>query len=493
VPVSVLRPAEAPAVRLPRRGIGRAIWARLGWWLLPPAVLAVLGGLLVAQRHSLWYDELYTAEMVRVPLGDLARAVVSGEGTLSYLRDGPPSYNAPYYAVAKLWLAVTGLAADGVGLRLLSLVASVAAVALFVRAVGHLAGRPVAATAGLVVAMNPLVVEYSAEARGYGLALLGTAAAGLALARWFDGSRRAAVGFGVAAAVAGLGHWFALLAVGGLVLAALIRRRRAAGPIVLAALIGSLPVALLVATAMVNGVGTSGVEWITSSGGQVPRRLLQSWSARHWALWLATVLTLVLALFPPWRRRRATIVAACWFLVPLAVVQAAEAVRPVYVDRYLLPATLGLAALMALGAHRLPAPWAGVAVVAVLVASLVGGVGALDRGPKEDVRPAVAAVAAGHQPGQPVVAAARWDALGLDHYAQRNHPELVADLVLPPDPLPGGATIWVVRRSRGGVKGDRDKLAGLDAELAVRGLRLVEEQAFPGRYADTLVQRWEHG
>ena len=394
--------------------------------------------------------------------------------------------------MAKLWLAITGLAADGVGLRLLSLVASVGAIFLLVRAVAHLAGRRVAAVAGLVAATNPLVVEFSAEARGYGLAMLATAGAALALARWLAGYRGSALAFGIATGLAGLAHWFALLAVGGLVVAAVVRRRRAAKPIVVAALVGALPVVVLVGTALVNGVGASGVEWISSVGGPVPRRFLQSWSARQPGLWLATLAAALVALAPPWRRRRqATLVAAAWFLVPLAVVQIVGLVRPVYVDRYLLPAALGLAVLVALGAARLRSPWAALAVVAVLAMSLWAGAGALGRGPKEDVSTAVASLAQRQQPGEPVVAAARWDALGLDHYARERHPQLVGDLVLPPEPLPAAPAVWVLRRSRGGVKGDRDKLAGLDAELVARGLQLVDERRYEGRYADTLVQRWE--
>ncbi len=41
------------------------------------------------------------------------------------------------------------------------------------------------------------------------------------------------------------------------------------------------------------------------------------------------------------------------------------------------------------------------------------------------------------------------------------------------------------------MKGDRDKLEVLDADLAGRGLRVTEEQRFAGRYSDTLVQRWD--
>ena len=83
--------------------------------------------------------------------------------------------------------------------------------------------------------------------------------------------------------------------------------------------------------------------------------------------------------------------------------------------------------------------------------------------------------------GEPVVAAARWDALGLEHYARRHHPELTGDLVLPPAPVPASPTVWVVRRAIGGVKGDVAKLADLDRDLAGRGLRVADEHRLEGR------------
>ena len=92
--------------------------------------------------------------------------------------------------------------------------------------------------------------------------------------------------------------------------------------------------------------------------------------------------------------------------------------------------------------------------------------------------------------GDPVVAAARWDALGVEHYARRHHPELAADLVLPPAPVPPASTVWVVRRAAGGVKGDVTKLADLDRELAGRGMHLAGEERLAGRRSVVVVQRW---
>ncbi len=89
-----------------------------------------------------------------------------------------------------------------------------------------------------------------------------------------------------------------------------------------------------------------------------------------------------------------------------------------------------------------------------------------------------------------MVAAARWDALGVEHYSRRLHPGLTPDVVLPPSPVPDSPTVWVVRRATGGVKGDVVKLADLDRDLAGRGLRVAEEHRLEGRRSVVLVQRW---
>ena len=80
--------------------------------LLPSLLLLALGTMLLLPGHGLWYDELFTAEVGRVPLGELFAAVVEGRGITSYLADVPPSYNAPYYVLVNAWAALPGLAGD---------------------------------------------------------------------------------------------------------------------------------------------------------------------------------------------------------------------------------------------------------------------------------------------------------------------------------------------------------------------------------------------
>src|SRR5215207_8303219 len=124
--------------------------------LLPPVLLVALGSVLLAAGHGLWFDELFTAEVARLPLGEIVSAAVNGKGTTSYLTGIPPSYNAPYYVVVHAWTSLPGLGGD-TSLRVLSLLAAAGGVTLVTRAVTRLAGRPTGVLAGLTLAANPLL------------------------------------------------------------------------------------------------------------------------------------------------------------------------------------------------------------------------------------------------------------------------------------------------------------------------------------------------
>jgi mannosyltransferase len=450
-----------------------------GW--APSVVLAVLGGVLLLQRRSLWYDELFTAQVGTSGPVALVRAVLTGVGTASYLREVPPSYNAPYYVVVQAWLGLTRLPADEVGLRLLSLCAAVAGVGVLTAAVTRLAGRTSGVLAGLLAATSPMVVEYAAEGRMYGLALLATATAVLGLARWLDDGRLGL--WAVGATAAGLAHWFALPVVAGLALAALVLRRRRALPLLAVSAAAVLPTLALVALVQVNGTGDSAVGWIRATGAEVPVLALQAWTGGGAAL-LAVLLTAVAAGLVLGHRRTA-VVAVCWVGVPLAAVTAGELLRPVFVPRYLLPALLGLVVLAAVGLSRLPrlalAGAAGLLVALQLVA--VGGV--LERGPREDARGAVAGLRERQRPGEAVVAVDRRAALALEQYAGRLRPDVV---VPPADPPADEDVVWLLRQSTDeGVRPSDD-----DAVLRGQGLRLEGSWTYDGTSSDLVLQRWSH-
>jgi mannosyltransferase len=446
--------------------------------LLPAGVLALLGSALLLRRQSLWYDELFTAQVAPLPLHRLAEAVRSGEGTASYLLDVPPSYNAPYYVVVHGWLALTRQGPGELSLRSLSLLAAVLAVAFLTAAVARLGGRATGVAAGLLVATNPFVLEYAVEARGYGLAMLATAVTALGLARWLDGGRLLLYAGGACAA--GLAHWFALPVVAGLALAALLLRRRTALPLLAVTAAAALPALALVALAATQDDAGTTTGWIPDSGGAVPSLSLQAWSGGSTLLLVGTLLACGAGLLLAGQSRRTAVVGACWVAVPLLVVTLAELLRPVFVPRYLLPALLGLAVLAA-GVVRRRGGGAAVAVLAAV--SLVAAAPLLDRGPREDARGAVEALAAEHVPGQPVVAVDRRAALALEQYAPAS---VRRDLRVPPEDPPQADVVWLLRQaSRDGVRVSDD-----DAVLRGNGLRVEQERTFDGTSSLLVLQKW---
>ncbi|SEO38182.1 glycosyltransferase family 39 protein [Trujillonella endophytica] len=451
--------------------------------LLPPMVLITLGTVLLSAGHGLWFDELFTAEIARLPLADILHAAVSGEATASYLAGIPPSYNAPYYLVVHLWTALPG--ADGdTSLRVFSLLATAGGVGLVVRAVGRLAGRATGVLAGLALAANPLLLEQTVEARSYGPAVLATGAALLGLARWLQDPPRGLLLLGLAGAGMGLMHWYAVTVLVAFVAAALLLRGRRAVPVVLVGAAAAAPTALLVGMNLLNGTGGRNAEHLRDTGGTLADLAVEAWAGGRTPL---LYLTVGLAVLGAVRGRGVRVLGACWVLVPLLLLLLAEQVRPVYLPRYLLAGLLGLGVLAAAGALAVPRG-ARSPVAALLVAfSLLAAAPLADREPREGSDRLVEALAAMHRAGEPVVGADLRSAMGLDHYVRTRAPALRADLLLPPDDAPPGADrVWLVRRQLPGGFSSTDDVDLLTAA----GLSIDREWAFPGSKTDLVLQLW---
>jgi mannosyltransferase len=473
------RTAEAPVAEqtaLPPR------WSPFE--LLPPLLLLVLGAVLLRPGHGLWFDELFTAEVARLPLAEILSAVVHGQGTTDYLTGVPPSYNAPYYVVVHAWMALPRVGGDS-SLRVLSLLATAGGLALVTRAVTRLAGRSTGVLAGLVLAGSPLLLEQAVEARSYGLAVLASGGALLGLVRWLQEAPRGLVLFGVAGAAMGLMHWYAVTVLAAFVVAALLLRGRRAWPVVLIGAVAVLPTAGLVLLNLLNGTGGRNAEHLVGTGGALPALAVDAWAGR-WAPLL--VLTIGLGLLGAVRARGLRVVGTAWALVPLLLLVLAELVRPVYLPRYLLAGLLGLGVLAAAGAMALPRA-ARLPVAALLLGcTLLASAPMAERGPRERSDELVATLAGVHRAGEPIVAADQRSAMGLDHFVRTLAPELRADLVLPPDDAPADADrVWLVRRLIDGVPEPTDD----DEIMAEAGLHRTDAWNFSASKTHLVLQLWE--
>jgi 4-amino-4-deoxy-L-arabinose transferase-like glycosyltransferase len=163
-----------------------------------------------------------------------------------------------YYVLAWAWAVVIG---DGeVALRSLSALLGTALVPVVYGLARRLAPPRVALLAAALVAVSPLLVWYSQEARSYALVLL---LAGLSLLFFLravaTGGGRDLLGWALASALALASHYFALFLVGAeaLWLLAAVRRR---GTVAAVGTVGLAGLALL-PTALAQQSGR-GVEWI---------------------------------------------------------------------------------------------------------------------------------------------------------------------------------------------------------------------------------------
>ncbi|MDX6664100.1 MAG: mannosyltransferase [Solirubrobacteraceae bacterium] len=152
-------------------------------------------------RQGVWYDESVTAWLMRGTPGQMLATLPHSEST-------PPLY----YLLAWGWTHVFGDSAAG--LRSLSCLAGIAAVPVSYLAARAMTSTRAARWTALIVAVNPLLVWYSQEARAYSLLVLG---AGLSLwataaVRAIPGPRRLAL-WVLAATVVVATHYFGLFLV----------------------------------------------------------------------------------------------------------------------------------------------------------------------------------------------------------------------------------------------------------------------------------------
>lgn len=170
----------------------------------PTLALAALVLLAAALRfatlttQSVWFDEAATWDVVRRSFGGMLDAVARQEST-------PPLY----YVLE--WLATRALGDAEAGLRALSALAGTLTVLVAFALGRRLAGPRAGLAAAALVAVNPLLVWFSQEARAYALVVLLSALSLLVLLRALEDPRaRRLAAWTLAAAAALATHYFAV-------------------------------------------------------------------------------------------------------------------------------------------------------------------------------------------------------------------------------------------------------------------------------------------
>ncbi len=236
--------AYAQALRESAKSRSRAFWIVAGLTFLAAVLrFATLG---VQAYH---HDEIVTAS--RVLRGSFFHAM----DAVGFSESAPPLY----YALAWIWTQVTGT--GEFGLRSLSAVAGVATVPVAYLIGLELRGRRAGLMAAALVAVNPMLLWYSQEARAYALLALLCAVSLLYCARaQRHGRRRDLTFWGLASGLALATHYFAVFAVAAEALLLLRRRGRASfAGLWIVGLFG-----LLLAPLAIHQMSYGHAEWISN-------------------------------------------------------------------------------------------------------------------------------------------------------------------------------------------------------------------------------------
>jgi mannosyltransferase len=373
--------------------------------LVPVAVtvLAALMRLPTLAQQSFWLDEGYTERLVRMSLGGMLHAIPRTEST-------PPVY----YAAAWMWTRLFG--DTEFGLRSLSALAGIVTIPVAWAVARRLAGTRAGAIAGLLLAVSPLMVWFSQEARAYALATLLATITLLCVVAWLRERRdRWLIGWALAAALGLATHYFVVFIVAPELVLMWHQARRSRSLTAASALVLAVGAALVPLALAQRGTGHADYIAQGSLGTrvlQVPKQLLLGYASPSQLLTsiVAAVLILAGALWPliasPADRRRARVP----LIVGLVCVVVPVVLAVVGIDfldtRNLLPALPPLYVSAAIGFaafRRWPLGGVLAAGVAVISALAVVLVDANARYQRDDWRGAATALGAAAAPRAIVV------------------------------------------------------------------------------------------
>ena len=404
------RPAQA-ATRLP------------AWW--PLAALTLLAAALrlsTLDLQSFWYDEAFT------PVHVLHASLAATLRSVAHTENSPPLW----YVLE--WVDARVLGTGEVALRLPSALAGIATVPVAWGIGRELSGRRAAIVCAAIVAVNPLFVWYSQEARVYALFVLTAALAMLCFLRALrDPTPRRMAAFALTAALALLTHYFAVFLLAPMVLWLLWDRRTRRTALVASGALALVGLALLPLISAQGGHGTQWIgRWPLSERLQaIPQYYLTGYtgSALGHGVELLVALPILAGLAlglwrmagpaptaePPLRGLAiALTLAACGVLIPIVLVAfGADYLAPRNLVAAMIPVTAAIAVLVAWPAG----PQAGsglaatVALAGVIVVAMLGD---LDRHRAE---PAAAARKLARSRG----GTARSPARTRDHHRRARH------------------------------------------------------------------------
>ena len=217
---------------------------------------AVAAGLVLRflTRSDLWLDEALSADIARLPLGDLREALA---------RDGHPPL---YYLVLHGWMSVVG--EGDVAVRAFSGVVSLATLPVAWVAGRRYGGRVCGTAVLVVVATSPYALRYATEARMYSLVVFLVLLGWLAVGRALEEPRPLVlVAIGLLSGLLLLTHYWSLYLVAAVAGLLVVRAARRTGPArratlaVLGAVLAGGVLFLPWLPTFLDQLGTTGTPW----------------------------------------------------------------------------------------------------------------------------------------------------------------------------------------------------------------------------------------
>jgi 4-amino-4-deoxy-L-arabinose transferase-like glycosyltransferase len=394
---------------------------------------------------SFWVDEWVTRQIVSRPLLDVLRAVKEMEST-------PPLY----YVLAWAWAHLFG--SSEFALRFLSGLFGAATVPVAYAAGTVLASRRAGLIAASLVAVNPLLVWYSTEARAYSLLVLLGATTFLFFARALVAPKRRTLALWSLTGVLALAvHYFAAFLVGAeaLVLFAVLRSQRDRVWLALVPMAATGLALLPLAHRQGHNAGWIVDVRFTDRLAQLPRNFAVGVSEPRTLFTVAVAVLVVVALLLLLARagrqdRRAAAIALAVGVLALALPLLTATVRDYVLTRNLIAALFPLALAVAVACAARRAGAAGLLVAAGLCAvwlAVVVAIASDSRLQRADWKQAAALIG---QPDQDrlVLAWSDWGASPLgDELAgarrlARGDAARVAEVALLGSTRPSGNSCW---------------------------------------------------
>ena len=403
------------------------------------AIVAIGAALRLADLagQSLWLDEAFSVALARAPWSSFVYELRTREANMGL-----------YFLALRPWLR---LGSDEARIRLLSALFGIATIPVVAALATRLFDRRAGVYAALLMALDPLAIWASQEARAYSLVALLVSGSMWALVRAIDADAAAAPAsrgaFGrwsvyvVTSALAVYAHFYAGLVLVAQAATLLVRPPGVRWSTVVAAA-GALALLLAPLGLFLASAPHENIDWLRdaiATGApvllhQLPHSPVVAALAGYAIWWIAVIVAAggMARRVATARARWALVLVVCWVVVPVGVpLLVSVLMKPVIEPRYLAVCVPGVAVAAGAVVSQLAPTPRRVLVSAVLALELFGDWAYFARFHKEDWRAATLTVMSNLRPGDAVLIYAPYGRRPFDYYVARDTGKATLSILYP--------------------------------------------------------------